>query len=47
VPFEDAVGLIAAQSQGLSELVMRDPLLPVELDEERLPGLAVEVGSAP
>jgi len=45
VSFQNAVGLITTQPQGLGELVLGDPLLAIEPDEKRLPGLAVEVGS--
>ncbi len=44
VTFQDPIRLVAVQSQGLGELVMRDPVPTVELDEECLLRLPAKVG---
>jgi hypothetical protein len=43
VPLEYSVGLKAAQAQCLTELVVRNPVLPVKLDEICLARLSVEI----
>ena len=45
VTLQDPVRLVAVQSQCLGELVMRDPVPTVELDEECLLRLPAKVGS--
>ncbi len=41
---QDSIRLVAVQSQGFGELVMRDPVPTVELDEECLLRLPAQVG---
>jgi hypothetical protein len=46
VSLENTFSLEAAQAKRLGELVMRDPVLPVEFHQEHLASFTVEVGSA-